>query len=44
MNNKHFYKYYENKLKPLCIKDMKIFYLTQALSLCVYYDLYDVMQ
>jgi hypothetical protein len=31
----YFYYYYENQVDPLCSKVMPLFYLTQALSLCI---------
>ncbi len=40
MNNKYFYNYYANLVNPLSSKVRMEFYLGQALSVCVYYDLY----
>ncbi len=40
-SNNIFYKWYENLVNLICVKVMPVFYNTQALSMCVYLDLYD---
>jgi hypothetical protein len=39
-SKEYFYNYNENLINPLCSRFILAFDLTQALSLCVYYDLY----